>query len=381
MSTKIVIASDSFKGSASSKEIGKYIAAGIKKVDSNYQTEIFSIADGGEGTIDAILDVIDGEYVSLEVKGPLGDLVEARYALIDEGKTAVIEMAEASGLTLVNKEDLDIMKASTFGTGELIKDAIKKGVTKIYIGIGGSATNDGGLGMAQALGFKFYDIEGNELSDKATNLEKIVEINRENVIQGIDKVETIIISDVTNPLCGENGASVVYGPQKGATKEQIQQLDHALSHYAKILEKTFNKDVINLEGAGAAGGLGAGLMTYLNAHSSRGIETILNLINIEQEISSADLVITGEGRLDGQSVNGKAPLGIAAIAKKYDVPTIAIVGSRSIQIDSVYESGIAGVFDIINQPMSLEDAIENTPSLVEAAAKNVIHLFSILTKK
>ncbi|MBS4455716.1 glycerate kinase family protein [Tuanshanicoccus lijuaniae] len=381
MSKKIVIASDSFKGSASSKEIGEYIAEGIRCVRPEYNTEIYSIADGGEGTVDAILDVIKGEYVSLEVQGPLGKPVQAHYALVDEGKTAIIEMAEASGITLVDKNELNIMRASTYGTGQLIKDAIERGVSKIYIGIGGSATNDGGLGMAQALGFEFFDSKENKLSDGAVNLEKIVEIQSTNALPGLETVETIIISDVTNPLCGPNGASEIYGPQKGASVEQIKQLDRALSHYADVLEKEFGKKVKHLEGAGAAGGLGAGLMVYLNAKASRGIDTILNLIKIEEAISNADLVITGEGSLDGQSINGKAPVGIAKIAQKYGVPTIAIVGSKSRDIDAVYEAGISGVFDIINQPMSLEDAIHNTPQLVTAAAKNIIHLFSTLNRK
>ncbi|MBF6626411.1 glycerate kinase [Aerococcaceae bacterium zg-BR9] len=381
MSKKIVIASDSFKGSASSKEIGEYIAEGIRCVRPEYNTEIYSIADGGEGTVDAILDVIKGEYVSLEVQGPLGKPVQAHYALVDEGKTAIIEMAEASGITLVDKNELNIMRASTYGTGQLIKDAIERGVSKIYIGIGGSATNDGGLGMAQALGFEFFDSKENKLSDGAVNLEKIVEIQSKNALPGLETVETIIISDVTNPLCGPNGASEIYGPQKGASVEQIKQLDRALSHYADVLEKEFGKKVKHLEGAGAAGGLGAGLMVYLNAKASRGIDTILNLIKIEEAISNADLVITGEGSLDGQSINGKAPVGIAKIAQKYGVPTIAIVGSKSRDIDAVYAAGISGVFDIINQPMSLEDAIHNTPQLVTAAAKNIIHLFSTLNRK
>ncbi|MBD3949108.1 glycerate kinase [Tuanshanicoccus lijuaniae] len=381
MSKKIVIASDSFKGSASSKEIGEYIAEGIRCVRPEYNTEIYSIADGGEGTVDAILDVIKGEYVSLEVQGPLGKPVQAHYALVDEGKTAIIEMAEASGITLVDKNELNIMRASTYGTGQLIKDAIERGVSKIYIGIGGSATNDGGLGMAQALGFEFFDSKENKLSDGAVNLEKIVEIQSTNALPGLETVETIIISDVTNPLCGPNGASEIYGPQKGASVEQIKQLDRALSHYADVLEKEFGKKVKHLEGAGAAGGLGAGLMVYLNAKASRGIDTILNLIKIEEAISNADLVITGEGSLDGQSINGKAPVGIAKIAQKYGVPTIAIVGSKSRDIDAVYAAGISGVFDIINQPMSLEDAIHNTPQLVTAAAKNIIHLFSTLNRK
>lgn len=380
MSKKIVIASDSFKGSATSKEIGEYISNGIHSLFPDYETSIFSIADGGEGTIDAILNVNKGREIVLSVQDPFGKQIQAKYALIDNGETAIIEMAEASGITLVSKDELDILNASTYGTGELIRDAIDRKVKQIYIGIGGSATNDGGIGMANALGVKFLDKNQQELAPIGANLEKITEIDKSNIHPGIKNVDVFILSDVTNPLCGPTGAAAVYGPQKGATKEIVERLDAGLFHYADIIKQSLGIDIKDVEGAGAAGGLGAGLLVFLKANSQRGIDKILKLIHIEEEISNADFVITGEGSMDGQSANGKAPIGIAQISKKYGVPTVAIVGSKALDMEDVFDSGIAGIFDIINRPMDLEEAIKNTQSLVEATAKNIINLFSTLNK-
>lgn len=380
MSKKIVVASDSFKGSATSKEIGTYVAEAIQEIRPDCQVDVFAIADGGEGTVEAVAEVLKGEYVTVEVEGPLGEMTCAKYVLANDGKIAVMEMAEASGITLVPSEKLDVMKASTIGTGQMIADAIHKGVEHIYIGIGGSATNDGGMGMAHALGFRFLDRNGEILSPSGENLIKIAKIDDSSKLERLENVTVTILSDVNNPLCGELGASAVYGPQKGATPEMVTLLDEGLQHYGQLISDCYGLDVIQRAGAGAAGGLGAGLMAFLNATSKSGIDTVLELIGIESAISQADLVITGEGRLDGQSVNGKAPVGIASIAKKYDVPVVAIVGSRSVNVDNVYPLGIAGVFDIINQPMTLAQAVENTQALVKSTTKNVITLFSRLTK-
>ncbi|WP_369350356.1 glycerate kinase [Streptococcus hillyeri] len=380
MGKKIVIASDSFKGSASSKEIGTYIADGIHSLYPDYDTTIFSIADGGEGTVDAILEVNKGHKVTIEVQGPLGNPVEASYGIIDDGKTAVMEMAAASGITLVLTSELDVLKASTYGTGQMIKDAIEKHVERIYIGIGGSATNDGGMGMASALGAKFFDEDGLSLEAKGENLSRIVNLDISELETLVDGVEVIILSDVTNPLCGPNGATAVYGPQKGATPSLIPVLDDGLANFAQVIEKYLKKDVKDLPGAGAAGGLGAGLMAFLNGKTERGIDKILELIHIEEDIATSDLVITGEGRMDGQSINGKAPLGIATIAKRYQVPAVAIVGSCSNDLTEVYDLGISGVFDIINRPMTLDEAMLQTPELVKSVSRNVISLFSFLNK-
>nr|WP_276934443.1 glycerate kinase [Globicatella sulfidifaciens] len=381
MSKQIIIASDSFKGSATSKEVGSYIAKGIHSLYPEYQTHIFSIADGGEGTVEAVMAALPGETVALPVRGPLNETVQAAYGLIEQGQTAIIEMAQASGLTLVPEDKQNIMKATTFGTGQLILDAINRGVRKIYIGIGGSATNDGGMGMAQALGVKFLDAKGQALSGNAQNLKAIAQIDLTKMKVNPKTIEIIILSDVNNPLCGENGAAKVFGPQKGAKTNQIKMLDEGLQHYAEKLKEVYNRDFASIPGAGAAGGLGAGLMAFLNATLKSGIDEILQLIEIEPAIQTADLVITGEGRIDGQSLSGKAPIGIAKIAKRYRVPTIAIVGSQSLDIEAVYQAGIAGVFDVINQPMTLEQAIQQTPELVEATAKNAISIYGALVEK
>jgi len=381
MSRQIIIASDSFKGSATSKEVGSYIAKGIHSLYPEYQTHIFSIADGGEGTVEAVMAALPGETVALPVRGPLNETVQAAYGLIEQGQTAIIEMAQASGLTLVPEDKQNIMKATTFGTGQLILDAINRGVRKIYIGIGGSATNDGGMGMAQALGVKFLDAKGQALSGNAQNLKAIAQIDLTKMKVNPKTIEIIILSDVNNPLCGENGAAKVFGPQKGAKANQIKILDEGLQHYAEKLKEVYNRDFASIPGAGAAGGLGAGLMAFFNATSKSGIDEILQLIKIEPAIQTADLVITGEGRIDGQSLSGKAPIGIARIAKRYRVPTIAIVGSQTLDIEAVYQEGIAGVFDIINQPLTLEQAIQQTPELVEATAKNAISIYGALVEK
>lgn len=380
MGKRIVIASDSFKGSASSKEVGTYISEGIRSLYPDYETKIFAIADGGEGTVDAILDVNHGEKVTVCVQGPLGTPVNASYAIIDDGKTAVLEMSSASGITLIAPESLNVMQASTYGTGQLIKDALEHGVERIYIGIGGSATNDGGLGMASALGVRFFDSHQQELAATAENLGKIADLDASAIRDSCRSVELHILSDVTNPLCGDNGATAVYGPQKGATVDLITALDEGLTNFAEVIKRRLQKDIKDIPGAGAAGGLGAGLMAFLDGKLERGIDKILEMIHIEEDIKQADLVITGEGRMDGQSINGKAPIGIAAIAQKYHVPTVAIVGSRSLDLDDVYHQGIAGVFDVVNRPMSLEEAMADTRTLVASASRNLISLFGTLTK-
>lgn len=377
MRKKVVIASDSYKGSGSSLEIGQYIAEGIHEFSPEYETKVFSIADGGEGTVSAILSVSpDGVKRQVTVKGPLGDSVCATYGIIQGGQVAVMEMAEASGITLVPKESLDVMRATTYGTGEMIRDALDQGVSTIYIGVGGSATNDGGIGMAEALGVRFFDRDGKSVPARAENLDRIARVDMTGLDERLKQIKTIVLSDVTNPLCGPNGASEIYGPQKGASKEQIRSLDLGLERLANVLDEHMGISKRHEAGSGAAGGLGYGLMVFLNAEMKRGVETILDLIGIEKDIATADLVITGEGRMDSQSLNGKAPLGIAQIAEKYGVPTVAIVGSASTDLEGVYQAGISGVISIENAPMSLEQSMTETPLLVRSAAKTIISMYT-----
>jgi glycerate kinase len=380
MEAKIVIASDSFKGSATSLDIGTFIADSIEGEYPEYSTEVFAVADGGEGTVRAILSVLEGDIITVDVQDPLGTKIQAEYGVINNGKTAIIEMAEASGLTLVNESERNVMQSSTFGTGQLIVDALDKGVNEIYIGIGGSATNDGGIGAASALGAKFLDENNEELKPIAANLSKIKSIETSNMKTNIEKTKIIILSDVTNPLCGENGAAVIYGPQKGATEEQIKELDTSLKHFAKVVLEELDQDILTREGAGAAGGLGAGLMVFAKAKMRLGIETVLDLIEIEEAIKDADFVITGEGSIDGQSVYGKTPTGVAKLAKKYNIPVVAIVGGSDLDLELIYKSGIDGVFDIVYKPMTLEDSVSNTEKLVKAMTKNVIHFYRAVRK-
>ncbi|MFU2221986.1 glycerate kinase [Streptococcus pluranimalium] len=375
MSRNIIVASDSFKGSLSSLEVGRSVCEGIHSLYPEDRVLIVPVADGGEGTVDAILTSREGKRISRVVKGPLGQEVEASYGLIDNGKTAVIEMAEASGITLIDKEAFDVMQASTYGTGELIKDAIEKGVSKLYIGLGGSATNDGGIGLAAALGIRFLDETDRFLEPIPANLSKMSSIDTRQKMKIPANLDIILLVDVDNPLCGERGASFVYGPQKGGTSEELTALDQALNRYADLVSELTGRHEKETPGAGAAGGLGFALMTFFKAKAQRGITTILDLIGIEEKIASADLVITGEGHMDSQSVNGKTPIGVAQLAKKYQVPTVAIVGGASTHLEVLYDAGISGVFDIINQPMSLEEAVTDASTLISNTSKNIISFY------
>ena len=375
MSRNIIVASDSFKGSLSSLEVGRSVCEGIHSLYPEDRVLIVPVADGGEGTVDAILTSREGKRISRVVKGPLGQEVEASYGLIDNGKTAVIEMAEASGITLIDKEALDVMQASTYGTGELIKDAIEKGVSKLYIGLGGSATNDGGIGLAAALGIRFLDATGRFLEPIPANLSKMSSIDTQQKLKIPANLDIILLVDVDNPLCGERGASFVYGPQKGGKSEELVTLDQALNRYADLVSELTGRHEKETPGAGAAGGLGFALMTFFKAKAQRGVTTILDLIGIEEKIAGADLVITGEGHMDSQSVNGKTPIGVAQLAKKYQVPTVAIVGGASTHLEVLYDAGISGVFDIINQPMSLEEAVTDAPTLITNTSKNIISFY------
>lgn len=370
---KVLIASDSFKGSASSKEVAASIERGIKKYRQDISINKYSIADGGEGTLETIIDQKNGRYIDLVVKGPLGEEIKTKYGVL--GDIAIIEMAKSSGLDLVKEADRNPLYTTTFGVGQMINHALDLGCRKIYIGLGGSATNDGGAGMAQALGAKLLDMNKRELGLGAKNLQNLVSLDLSNFNPKVRDAEFIILSDVDNPLCGENGASHIFGPQKGASPEDVLLLDSILFNYGSLLEHIYNMPIIDKKGAGAAGGLGAGLMTFCHAKFSSGIETVIDLIGLEEEIKTSDLIITGEGNMDNQSTRGKAPIGISKLAKKYKLPVIAIVGGRSDDLSKVYEMGIDLVIDIVNRPMDLGYAMENTNKLLEIAGETAIRAY------
>ncbi|GIN22288.1 MAG TPA: glycerate kinase [Bacillus bacterium] len=371
----IVIATDSFKGSASSLEVAGFIEKGIRRVTPGANIVKLPLADGGEGTVEALTSTLEGRYVEREVTGPLGEKVKAKFGIIND-RIAVIEMAEASGLTLIKEEDKNPFITTTYGTGELIKAALDFDVKEILIGIGGSATNDGGVGMAQALGGSFKDADNLEIPFGARALEKIQYIDLAGLDKRLAHTKITVLSDVTNPLCGENGASFVYGPQKGASSsEEIQELDSLLRSYGEKLEEKLGRTFIDVVGSGAAGGLGAGLMAFCNAEVNSGIEKILEIIRLREYVESADLVITGEGKMDFQSVQGKAPIGVAKIANAFKVPVVAVVGSEGDQANQVYKHGIDLVIDIINKPMKIQEAMKNVEKLTEDAGEKVMRAY------
>lgn len=372
----ILVAVDSFKGSATSVEVASYIEKGIQGYKKDVSVNKLPIADGGEGTVEALLTSMGGQYHYKRVKDPLGRTIEAKYGILNNN-IAVIEMAESSGLTLLKKEEQNPLYTTTFGTGELLKDALDKNVDEIIIGIGGSGTNDLGVGMAQALGASFKDEFDNEVGYGAVELEKIKSIDISKIDNRILNMKVTVLSDVDNPLCGKNGASFVFGPQKGADIETVKRMDEILFNLSEIIKSNIGIEIKEINGSGAAGGLGGGLIAFCNAEMESGSSKILELVNIEQLLSGIDLVITGEGKIDYQSIYGKAPITVAKKAKKYGIPVIAIVGSEGEKSEVVYNHGIDLIIDIINEPMSLNDAMKNSKELIESAGEKVIRAFYI----
>lgn len=315
---KVVVAIDSLKGSLSSLEAGNAISEGIHRVFKDSEVIVRPLADGGEGTVEALALGMNGRIEKLHVTGPLGTMVEAAYGIIDDSKTAIIEMAAAAGIVLVEEKKRNPLHTTTYGVGELIQDAMEKGCRNFIVGIGGSATNDGGVGMLQALGYEFLDSNGRQVPFGAKGLSMIEKISDEHVVPKLKECNFRIACDVTNPLCGENGCSAVFGPQKGATSSMIMDMDQWLTDYARITEEKYPKANRNIAGTGAAGGLGFAFLSYTNAVLESGVQIILDETKLESYIKDADLVITGEGRLDGQTVMGKAPIGVAEIAKNME---------------------------------------------------------------
>lgn len=360
-------------------QVATCIEKGIKKVLPKARCVKIPMADGGEGTVQSLVDATGGKIIKKQVTGPMGEKTTASYGMLGDGITAVIEMAEASGLPLVPKNKRNPLLATTYGTGELIKDALNRGATTIIIGLGGSATVDGGAGMAQAIGVRFLS-KGGKLIKKHPGggmLDRISAIDTSSVDRRVKKTKFIIASDVTNPLCGENGAANVFGPQKGATPAMVKMLDRNLKHYAGVIKKQLKKDVLNKKGAGAAGGLGAGLLAFTNAKMKRGVDLVVEITGLKKHLKGADLVITGEGRVDFQTAFGKTPAGVAKAARTYKVPCIAIGGSLADDARGVFEHGIAGLESAAARDMDLATAIANSRKHLELAGERVIRLLLI----
>lgn len=355
---KAVVAIDSLKGSLSSMEAGNAIAEGIYRADAEAKVEVRPLADGGEGTVDALVQGMNGSLRKVRVTGPLGDKVDAAYGIIEEAKMAVIEMSAAAGITLVPDEKKNPLFTTTYGVGEMIRDAIEKGCRKFVVGIGGSATNDGGIGMLQALGYDFLNSKGNAVPYGAKGLEDLAEIRKEHVLPELAQCEFKVACDVTNPLCGPLGASAVYGPQKGATPEMVREMDQWLADYAKLAANCSERAAAEHPGTGAAGGLGFAFLTFTNAVLESGIKIVLEETKLEQYIQDADIVITGEGRLDGQTAMGKAPVGVAKLAGKYKIPVLAFAGSVTKDARKCNEEGIHAFFPILRGITTLEDAMD-----------------------
>lgn len=376
---KIVMAIDSFKGSLSSMDAGKAAAQGIQRVDPQVQVKVRPLADGGEGTVEALTEGMGGRFCKVQVTGPFGDPVDCEYGILDETKTAIIEMSGAAGITLVPRERLNPLEATTYGVGEVIKDAIGQGCRRFIVGIGGSATNDGGVGMLQALGYDFLDENGQQIKNGAAGLEKLKKISAEHVLPQLAECEFHIACDVTNPLCGEKGCSAVFGPQKGASLPMIEKMDRWLAEYAKITKEVFPEADAQYPGTGAAGGLGFAFLAYTPAVLESGIEIVLRELKLEDDIKEADLVITGEGRLDEQTAMGKVPVGVASLAKRYQKPVIAFCGSVTPGARLCNEKGIDAYFPILRSIVTLDEAMERERAWNNMAdtAEQAYRLFQI----
>jgi glycerate kinase len=367
MTMRIIVAPGAFKNSLRADEAAHAIESGIARSGLDAQVLIAPIADGGNGTLDAFL-AGGGKRMTLTVEDPVGRPVEAAYGLLPDGETAVIEMALASGLELLEHWQLNPMIASTYGTGQLMKAALEAGAKRIIVGMGGSATVDGGAGCLQALGVHLFDAYGQEVPRGGGGLEQLFLIDAQGLDPRWKQVEVLIASDVTNPTLGEQGAAAVFGPQKGATPQQVQKLEANLTHFFTLVNNQLGIDVRQVEGGGAAGAFSAGLMAFLNGRIVSGIDLILQYSGFADALQEADLVITGEGQMDAQTIHGKGPMGVARMAQQQGVPTIAIVGGLNVRDDVLHDAGLQAVLPIVTGPMSLDMAIEHAAELVERAA-------------
>ncbi len=374
---RIVVAPQALKGSLTAAETGQAIAEGVLAVYPEAQVDMVPVADGGEGTVHALVDATGGELVSQTVTGPLGEPVSAFWGLLGDGRTAAIEMAACSGLPLVPQERRDPRITTTFGVGELILAALERGCRHVIIGVGGSATNDGGAGMAQALGAMLTADDGSPIIRGGSALTSLSHIANDGMDTRLQECLFEVACDVTNPLCGPQGASAVYGPQKGATPEIVEELDQALAHYARVIERDLQVSVAEIPGAGAAGGLGAGLLAFLGATLRPGAQIVLEAVHLAEHVRTADLVITAEGQLDAQTAYGKSVAAVAALAKHYAIPVLALAGSVGEGYRSLYDLGVSAVMVIPSGPMSLVYAMEHAASLTSDATERALRTLRV----
>ncbi len=373
---KVVVAPQTFKGTVPALAAARAIERGVLAALPDAETVLAPVADGGDGTLDALVDSTGGEMFRSAVTGPLGRQLEAMWGVMGDGRTAVVEMARASGLALVPPRRRDPRTTTTRGTGQIIKEALDRGFTRIIVGLGGSATNDGGAGMAEALGARFLDADGNRVPVGGAALARLAGIDVSGLHPGLAGATIIGATDVTNPLCGPTGASAVYGPQKGASPEVVAELDAALETFASVLRRDLGLDVAGRPGAGAAGGLGAGLMAFASAELRSGIDMVCEVLGFDAHLEGADLVITGEGRADHSTIFDKAPVGVARRAMALGVPTVLLAGSLGPGHEELYQHGITGVMCIIDRPMSFQQSLQRTEELLEGAAERTMRLLS-----
>ncbi len=374
---RIVVAPDSFKGSLSALGVAEAMERGIRAVFPEAEVLKAPVADGGEGTVEALVGATGGRIEQRLVRGPLGEPVRARWGVLGDGATAVIEMAAASGLPLVPKERRDPRIATTFGTGELVEAALSAGLAKIIVGIGGSATNDGGAGMARALGARFLDAAGRDLPEGGAALARLARIDLSGLDPRLARVEILVACDVENPLTGPRGASATYGPQKGATPEMVRELDASLERYAAVAKAATGRDVASVPGAGAAGGLGAGLLFFTPARLRPGVDIVLEAIGLSTMLQGADLVITGEGRTDSQTAMGKAPVGVASAARRCGVPVVCIAGGLGEGAEDVLAKGIEALASVVPRAMALEECMVLAAEMVEAGTARACRLIRV----
>jgi len=372
---RVIVAPDKFKGSLSAPEAARAIGRGVARAAPDAVVDLVPMADGGEGTVEALVEATGGTYREATVSGPMGTPVNARYGRLGDGRTAVIEMAAASGLILVPPDRRDPLRASTRGTGELIRAAIGDGATRLIVGIGGSATNDGGAGLAQSLGYRLLDPDGIDLPPGGGALARLDRIDPSGRDPGLSGVDLFVASDVDNPLCGPHGASAVYGPQKGATPGQVEGLDRNLAHLARIIGRDLGVDVAEVPGAGAAGGLGAGLIAFAGGTLGPGVDRVIEAVGLAGRLDGADLCLTAEGAIDGSTAFGKTAVGVARLARSLACPTLALVGSIGPGAEEVLREGIDAYFSLCPGPLSLAEAIDRAAELLERAAEQATRAF------